>query len=290
VPADARLLIVAGPRLSLPPDEVEALGAWLDQGGDALLLLEPVTDLRRGQLSWVKSGLEELLRQRWGIELQERMVWLAGMDRSGRPVAVNTFATAGYGQGLHPMVAELSRLQSPVEVSGARPLKLLPVQGVEKIALLDVTAPPGMEEGLLAVGSSRRGDVLDPAVPHEAGGPFTLAVAAERKLDPPAPGGEAPPAGKPAQRVSRLVVVGDVDAASNAALATSRNRNLELLLNAISWGVEREGQVVGKAARAPSYRLELQRGQLDFFMLVAFPGMPALAVALGVVAWLIRRG
>lgn len=295
VPEDARLVVLAGPRLSLLPEEAAALGAYLDRGGDALLFLEPVTDVRGGQLRWVKTGLEELLGQRWGVQLQERVVWLVGVDRRGQPVAVNTFATAGYGAGDHPIVAELARFQSPVEVSGARPLTLIPAAGVEQKPLMDVVAPPGMEEGLLAVASTRRPDVFDPSVPRETGGPFTLAVALERKIEPAlgeAPdGGEAPEGGQaPQPRVARLMIVGDVDLATNAALGTSRNRNLELCLNAVSWALEREGQVVGKAARAPSYRLEMQPSQRVFFILVAFFGMPALAVALGVVAWLIRRG
>lgn len=286
VPEDARLVVLAGPRLSLPPEEAAALGAYLDRGGDALLFLEPATDVRGGQLRWVRTGLEELLEKKWGIQLQERQVWLVGVDRTNTPVAVDTFATADYGPGDHPIVAELARFQSPVELSGVRPLTLVPAPGVEQKPILSAQAPPGMEEGLLAVASTRRADVFDRSVPREAGGPFTLGVAAEHKLEPPAPGPDGKPAAAP---VARLVVLGDVDCAGNAALGASRNRNLELVLNSVSWALEREAQVVGKAARAPSYRLEMQPSQRQFFMLVAFLGMPALAVALGIVAWLVRR-
>lgn len=281
VPADARLLILPGPRLGLPPEEARALQAWLDQGGDAIFLLEPVTDSRGGRLAWGKTGLEEQLEQRWGLRVENSVVWLAGVDQYGNPAVSERVATAGYGAGDHPIVAELARLQSPVELNGARVLQLVPAPGVEQRPLIELRAPPGYEDSLLAVATTRKSEVL--TMMGEKGGPFLIGAALERKLE------DTPAADQKPRKVSRLVVLGDVDLATNATLGAGRNRNLELMLNAVSWAMEREEQVVGKAARAPNYRLEMQRGQLEFFSLIALLGMPILAIALGVVAWLIRH-
>ena len=62
VPADADVLVIAGPRTDFLAPEIDMLKAYLAQGGKLLIMLDPVLKPDQPQL----TGLEALLKD-WGI-------------------------------------------------------------------------------------------------------------------------------------------------------------------------------------------------------------------------------
>ena len=68
VPADCDLLVVAGPSAPFADQEKAALKAYLDKGGRALILLDPVLGARSRP-----SGLEEFLKA-YGVQVNQDLV------------------------------------------------------------------------------------------------------------------------------------------------------------------------------------------------------------------------
>ena len=284
VPEDARALIIPGPRLTLPESDVAAISTWVAQGGAAIVLADPAVDGRRDKYRYVKSGLEPWLEKDWGLHLQDKTLYV--LQITGQQMDRVTgdwlpfFDTWFYGEGTHKAVKELAQVRAPVKLNAARPVKVAPIPGVEQKTILEIKAPSQQPEAVIAAPPPVRGLLREDDPGNEFGGPFVLGVACERVVEP----------GNPQSKRARLVVFGDADLATNGAVDFPGVRNLELFLGVVNWATGREHEIVGKATRPRSYRLTMQQGQLEFFMAVSLAGMPALAIALGVVAWMLRRG
>ena len=113
------------------------------------------------------------------------------------------------------------------------------------------------------------------------------ATEAESAGGPEAAETETGDAEQPAPAGERLVVIGDATFASNSQLQNVGN--LTLLSNALNWLVERES-LVGIAAKSPeNVTLSLSASQLRRIFWLVLAGLPALAVALGILVYRRRR-
>ena len=74
IPTDVTLLIAVGPRVAIPPAELETLSRWLSDGGRLLALLEGGRD----------GGLAPVLKP-WGLELETRSVLDPRENLNGQP-------------------------------------------------------------------------------------------------------------------------------------------------------------------------------------------------------------
>lgn len=292
VPDDCDLLVVPGPRVTLDPREVQSVARYLEQGGDAIIMLDPVYEPGGGGTRYMPTGLEDLLRERYGVVAQDRLIYRQFQDQFGGIVLTEEVQCDDYDHA-QPVVAPLSKSQARVLFIGARPVKSGPVQGATATELVKTGTispatfstddPIGFQEQKRPTGE------LEQA-------PFTLMTAGERTVTPdaaadggPDGGPDAAPGASAASKRSRVVVVGDTDWVENLVVGVYRLHNLELFLNAASWAMEREEQVVGKAARPKSYRLEMTPDTLAAMKLFSIFGLPAVAVGLGLFAWMLRR-
>src|SRR5881394_1160931 len=78
VPADCQLLIIAGPRYTLAPDELERFENYLNHGGRAFILL-----LNPGIEGVKKSGLEKILAN-WGVAVMDGLVTDDAQAKAGQ--------------------------------------------------------------------------------------------------------------------------------------------------------------------------------------------------------------
>lgn len=280
VPADADLLVIAGPRRRLAESEVEAVSAFLRRGGDALILLDPITE-RGDRDAYVPTGLEGPLAAGFGVEVVDRKI-LGPTSQQGR--FSTQFVAEETGDGQHPIVKELLRYGQPRFLfAEARPLREIPdVQGLYRKAIAKTTS----EADVAPLYQS----AADPRVPEqwEADGPYTLAIAVERLHEP----AEAEPAeGRRAEdaRATRVVAVGDADWMSNAYLNHPAGQNLELALNAIAWCVAREELTVGKATEPTNYRMVMDRDLMLLLVFLSAVGVPVFALCGGIFVWVMRR-
>lgn len=123
--------------------------------------------------------------------------------------------------------------------------------------------------------SSRFSESLD-AEGKRIQGPFDLGVAAWMRLE-----------GADAERETRIVLIGDVDFATNAYASMSANRNL--FLNAVGWLARAEGLVSIRNRPLAGQTLELgPLGSRGLYLAVFLA--PLLVVLTGVVVFLRRRG
>jgi len=199
VPPDCELLLVAGPRQTIPAQELEKLDDYLNHGGRALILL------MNPAITGVMSGLEKILAD-WGVQLGGRVVTDESQAKAGQ---IQVLYVSNFGP--HPIVRPLggSRLgmilpqavrQAP---GGSR------TADAAKVMELAFTSDQGREDG----GSN---------------GAIPLLVAVEKGAI----------AGVAADRGStRLVVVGDSFFLANANIDFEANRDFAYL--AVNWLLDR---------------------------------------------------
>jgi ABC-type uncharacterized transport system involved in gliding motility auxiliary subunit len=265
LPADADLVVVAGPRTAFLEPEAQALEKYLAGGGHALLLLDPILpgpgspapDLGFGGLLGkygIKLGDDLVVDPSSAVPMMGAETFLA--NHYGSSPIVSTLAGAGL-----QMVFQLAR-------SVTKPEK--PPEGLA-VTMLVETSPEGWGETNLKA--------LDSEIKKEAGdrpGPVSLAVALSaadsKKADAKAP---------------RLVVVGNSRFASNGAIQNGANGIL--FASAAHWLAGNDKQV-GIAPKTPAQSsLSLTESQVRGIGWTAIVGLPALAVLLGIWVWYRRR-
>jgi hypothetical protein len=258
VPAGTDLVVVAGPRHDLLPGEVARLEAWIAQGGALLLLLEP------GPL----PQLERLLG-RLGI-------------RAGADVVIDPERSVLGTDGMAAVV-ELFKRGNPISEPGGRSIEtgvVLPsarsvdvvadVPGVAAQAFAR-TAPTAWTMG--DVDRARRGEAPSEAAGDRPGGAPVMVMAEV---------GEA----APDRRLSRIVVIGDADFASDAYLDLLGNR--DLVLNAIAWLSEETALAGERTTRVgevfrPLSPLVLTEAQTRALLLGLTLGQPGIVLLAGLV-------
>ncbi len=257
IPADATVLVIAGPTADFLPQETELVRGFLKNGGKVLLMLDPPAKGGTAQA----SSLIALARE-WGVQVDDDVV----MDPNGQLVGADASVPVGMPVA-HPITAgfklmtvfRLSRSVSPIQ------------GGVDgKIAQTFIQSGPDSwgetdVKGLYATGRPEKN--LDKG-DHK--GPVSVAVA----VSAPAPGASAgPDAPKPE---TRFVVVGDSDFGSNSQLGIGVKGNGDLLLNTANWLAQQEDLIAIRPKDPEDRRLQLtadQQGRVFWFTLLIVPAL-----------------
>jgi ABC-type uncharacterized transport system involved in gliding motility auxiliary subunit len=263
VPADASLLIVAGPSVDFLPSETEVLQEYLRRGGKALLLLDPVVGSDMRHLPVLESALAE-----WGISL-------------GHDVVVDTIESAR----LPGADASLPVIVTYPSHEATRDFSLLTAyplaQSVRTIAgsttgrrMGDVVRTSDRSWSTSSVDRMVRGQepVFDERIDRR--GPLTLAVSVTQKVSEG--GGE-----------TRLIVVGDSDFAANAMVGIQGN--VDMFVNMTNWLTE-QGDLISVRPRGEGdQRITLTAVQFRGLRWFSVVVVPALIVLSGVRVWWRRR-
>ena len=274
VPAACSLVVVAGPKIGFLAPEVAALRRFLAAGGKALVMLDP----------FVQSGLEPVLRD-YGIVLDDRMV----IDETNHFWAdMSAPAVTSYNH--HLITRELPLTFFP----GARPLSPTP----ERVSGTTVVPLVNSSKNSWAQANSER---VDFTKGRDRSGPSTLmAIATRRPVSPdsavatqfgPQPDRPAAaPSGEPAvpaSALSRLIVIGDSDFATNSFFHIMGNG--KLFLNAVNYLAARENLVGIEPRTRDLPRVNLTNRQVKgtFFLSVIL--IPALLALIGAIVWWRQR-
>ncbi len=259
VPAEASVLVVAGPERNLLPAELSAIESYLERGGRLLVLLEP----------GVSTNLEPLLA-RWGFELPRGVL----ADRASSPLLEDpkpvSLLLRAYNP-FHPVTRKLSN-RTMLLVPGTRAVlparKPRPDDDLQALVYSNRTAWLERDVAGALAGRAISSD------PHEPAGQELPIAAAGRY---PRGRGEA-----------RIVVIGDRDFASNRLRPALYNR--DLFLNAILWlaGENEQISIRPKAWTPHQDPLTLQQ-TLAYFYFLAF-ALPEVLLLLGIQAWYRQRG
>jgi len=276
VPADADVLVIAGPRTDFLGPEIDLLKAYLARGGKLFVMLDPVLKADQPQ----PAGLQSLLKD-WAVEAGNDVVLdVSGM---GRLIGTDESVPVAATYPAHPITQDfnlltaypLARSMSPVEggVNGRNAQKLIET-GPRSWAETDLKSLSG--------GQPAKMDDTDKK------GPVSLGVAVSGPAtNAPAPKEPPKPGETPKQVEARIVAIGDADFASNAALGVQGNR--DLFLNIVNWLAQQENLISIRAKDPEDRRITLtadQERRIFYLTVLIVPGLILLA---GVQTWWRRR-
>jgi ABC-type uncharacterized transport system involved in gliding motility auxiliary subunit len=275
VPADATVVVIAGPQTDLLEPEIEALKRFVAKGGKVLAMLDPPS-VDRPDVPNVRAFLKD-----WAVEFgNDVVVDASGMGQlfggdASVPVAAS-YPTHPITEGFRVMTAfPLSRSVKPVE-GGANGRTAQP--------LVETSAQSWAEADLKSLATGRvefNGDQGDRQ------GPIALGVAVSApatEAPPPAAGNSTPDAPKPE---SRIVALGDSDFAANNAIGIQGNQ--DFFLNAVNWLAQQENLISIRPREAQDRRITLTADQQQRIMLLSIFVIPGLVLATGVYTWWRRR-
>ncbi|NEQ32231.1 MAG: ABC transporter [Leptolyngbya sp. SIO4C5] len=263
IPADASVVVVAGPQQALFEAEIAALETYLAAGGNALLLVDPNTN----------NGLDNFLAS-WGITPTQELV----LDTSGagQLVGLGPAAPIVSDYGDHPITQEFDGGRSFYPV--VQPLEIAEVPNVEATPLLttglDTQAQTISAEGELQFDPEQAPD-----------GPFVVGVALTR----PAQAAEAPANNEEATpQETRLVVIGNSSFASDGLF--NQQLNGDVFLNSITWLSQQADEIFSiRPKEVTKRRILMTPAQQVGIAVFACLILPLIAIVGAVLMWLRRR-
>ena len=282
VPADATVLVVAGPATDFLQPEIEAVERYLAKGGKLLALIDPPA----GTSS--TTPLLDGLLQSWGFALGMNIV----VDASGIGQLLGTDASvpvvANYPP--HPITENFqlmtafplarSVVAGDAATSGGRTPEVFAQTGAQSWA----------ETDLVAI-TSGGGRVELNEDKGDRPGPISLAAAVsapatEAPAPPPPAEGAAPAENKPTPQ-SRVVVIGDSDFASNGILGVQGNR--DFFQNTVNWLAQQEGLIAIRPREPEDRRITMTAEAQNMVFWLSIFGIPGFIFALGLLNWRGRR-
>jgi ABC-type uncharacterized transport system involved in gliding motility auxiliary subunit len=259
VPTEAAALVIAGPRLPLPPTTVETILEYTRRGGSLVWLREPDEP---ASLQPLAGAL--------GVAFMPGVV--VDADAPGLGIQNPAFIPiADYGP--HPIT---ETLRAPALLPQAAALDVRSSEGWKATVLLESQSRSWTET------RPRDGPMRFDPDSAERSGPLTVGVALVR----PRPGAGSDYS-TPATSQQRVVVIGDGDFLSNTYLGNGAN--LELGLNIFNWLTLDEAPILIPPRAAPDPNLNLSAGALALIAAVFLIGLPGTLLASGWLIWF-RRG
>jgi ABC-type uncharacterized transport system involved in gliding motility auxiliary subunit len=273
VPDDAAVVVVGGPKVDFFPGEIDALKKYLAKSGKLLLELDPPEKPDSPPLTNLIA-----LAHDWGIDVGNDIV----VDASGMGQLVGTGPevplAASYPS--HPITQRLKLITGfPLARS------ITPVMGGVNGHIAQgfvETSPRSWAEsdikGLLTTGK-----VSMNVASGDKPGPVNVAAAVA------APSADAPKAGDPntPKPETRVVVFGDSDFASKAALGIPGNR--DLFMNTIGWLSQQENLISIRPKEPDDRRVTMTATQQNNVTILSLFLIPGFVFGAGVYSWLRRR-
>jgi ABC-type uncharacterized transport system involved in gliding motility auxiliary subunit len=257
-PADARVLIEAGPATEPFPQELQFINDYLNTGGSLLVMVDPAPS----------PSLESFLKP-WGVKVDNDIV----LDVSG----------AGRLMGAGPSIPLVLQYENHKITDRFRAMTFFPlVRSIDA----ESSVPSGVTvESLFKSNPESWGetDIKNNQASFDEKsdlkGPLSLAVAATKDV-------RAASETSTAAR-ARIVAVGDSDFATNAYFATQGNGNL--FLNMVSWLAQDEDLISIRPKEPTDRRIVLSQSQTALLRVVMLFLLPGIALLTGIVVWTRRR-
>ena len=258
IPADCRLLIIAGPQSRLGDAELDKIDQYLNEGGRLLALFKSYgINPQTGGVP--PNGLETILAK-WGVKVGDRVILdpeHGAGNGKGYDFVVSAFS-------LHPVVNPL------IELGG---LHLMPPRPVSRIKT-PLQAPDALKVEEIAFTGDTAFAVGDTG--HKQRFPVMAAVDATIKEV------------KSERGSTRLLIVGDSFFLDNQFIGWEPNRGFASY--AANWLLDRP-QLIDAIGPQPvaKYRIIMTKAQMQTTQLLLMLGMPGAVVFLGGIVWVRRR-
>ncbi|HEY5656472.1 MAG TPA: GldG family protein [Myxococcota bacterium] len=261
VPADADVVVIAGPTRPLLAVERAALERYAARGGAVLALVDPRS----------RSDLVQLLEE-WGVELGDDVVVDRSLALFGR--ALSPFA------GSYDPVHEITRdMREPTLFHEVRSVTRSSEVSGDFTALV-FTGDASWAERDLAKLDGEGAAAMDG---DDLPGPVSVAVAGR----PTVVAGDAEGGADADTRAPRLVVFGDADFASNELLPAYRNQ--DLFVNSVNWLMGDVEAISIRPNVSRASRFQLTQSQFQTIRSLSLFVLPEAIAVLGVFMWWSRR-
>ena len=274
VPADATVLVIAGPTTDLLQPEIDGIKKYLDRGGKLLALVEPPL-----KNSKPLPNLLALLRD-WGFDIGNNII--IDTNPVGQLLGTGELAPVATRYPSHPITANFRLItayptaRSVRAVSGG-------VNGRTPQTFIESSAASWGETDLQAIYDQKP---VEQNKDKDLIGPVPVAAAVNVPAPAAAPAPKATPdAPKPETRVA---VIGDSDFASNSFLGIQGNR--DLFMNTVGWLSQQENLISIRPREADDRRLTMTASEQKAVTWTAILLVPAAIFGLGILSWTRRRG
>ena len=288
VPADADVVVVAGPSTDLLAAEIDLLRAYLEAGGKALFLVDPPV----GPDATDHENLIALIAE-WGIDVGRDVV----VDVSGVGQLLGTDATVPVAT-TYPPHGITDRFELLTAFPLARSVRPSAGGAGDRVAVSFVeTSQASWSETDLE--ELTRGEVALNLDEGDATGPISIAAAVSVSVevdaaevdtendDPEIEDAAGEDEESPAPPQTRVAVFGDSDFASNGYIGLQGNS--DLALNAINWLAEQENLISIRPRAPEDRRITLTADQQFRVQLLVLLLIPGAVLATGVFTWWRRR-
>ena len=261
VPNDCTTLVVAGPTRNYVQPEVDAIKAYVENGGRAFFMLDPPLKMGRSDIA-DNDALTSLL-QNWGVTVDKDLI--LDLSPVGQIFGLGPQVALVSNYSSQPIVSEIKRTATGFPLARSIEIKNGDKTSVEK--LFDSSTSSLATTNL----SSNRVSVQDP---NNKKGPLTMAAAGTYNT------------GKPNSQ-GRFVVVGSSGWAANRFL--DFNGNSDLALNSVNWLSSDEDLISIRPKPPENRRVSMTQHQFNAVLVTSQFILPLIVVVAGFGVWWKRR-
>jgi ABC-type uncharacterized transport system involved in gliding motility auxiliary subunit len=261
VPKDCTVLVVGGPRYDYPEPVVNAIKTYVENGGRALLMVDPPLKMGKEETS-ENPALVNLIGS-WGVTLDKDLT--LDMSGIGQIFGLSEVVPLVSSYESHPIVRDMK------DVATAFPLaRSLDVKSADKVSAEKLFSTSANSYATTALNSAAI--KLDPA--KDKKGPFALGAAGTYST------------GKDNQQ-GRFVVVGSSNWVANNILRFNGNR--DLFLNMMNWLSSDEDLISIRPKEPEDRRITLNRAQMRMLFYSSVVMLPLIVIVSGFMVWWRRR-
>jgi len=260
IPQGCSAVVVGGPRYDYPQVAVDALKAYVENGGRILVMVDPPLKTRKNPIA-ENAPLLKLLAD-WGVTVNKNQVLSMGLDALaglGSEVALSSSYTT------HPIVRDMRGARVAFPLTRSLEAKPTDKTTVENIALTSKSSVAVTKLG---------GELTDADLEAGKTDAHVLAAAGSYRRNTPAAEG-------------RFIVTGTSEFAANYALRYIGNR--DLFLNMINWLSSDEDLISIRPKDPEDRRIELTRSQALLLKTTSQFVIPLAIILAGVFVWWRRR-
>jgi ABC-type uncharacterized transport system involved in gliding motility auxiliary subunit len=261
VPSDCTVLVIAGPSADYQQPEVDAIKNYVDNGGRALIALEP--PLHMGRMNVADNAPLMDLLQSWGVTMDKDLI--LDLNPIGQLAGLGPEVALVTSYQTHPIVNEMKRKATGFPISRSMEIKNGDKTTVEKLIQTSDTS--------LATTNLSSPNV-NPEDPKNKKGPLTIAAAGTYNT------------GKENSQ-GRFVVYGSVGWLQNRFLGF--NGNDDLAMNTVNWLASDEDLISIRPKKEDDRRITMSVSQMRMVMYVSQIFLPLIVIVGGVGVWARRR-
>lgn len=261
VPGDCTTLVVAGPTKDYQQPEVDAIKKYVEDGGRALLLLDPPLKLGHEEIA-ENDALTNLL-QSWGVTMDKDLI--LDLNPIGQLAGLGPQVALVTSYGSQPIVNDMKGTATGFPLSRSIEIKNTDKTSVQK--LFD-------SSGTSLATSNLRSPAVDVNDPKNKKGPLTIAAAGTYNT------------GKEKSQ-GRFVVVGSSSWIANRFL--DFNGNSDLATNTVNWLASDEDLISIRPKKEDERRITMTRAQLGWVRAISQFLLPGIVVVVGIGVWWKRR-